>query len=206
MENQTNQDHKDTSVVEETKASENNTAKDYFQFVKETIQTPDLILSNDYKGYHMFGLINMIVFVALIILSEFIGTMTLYGEFSSYFTSFEDYFDHFSRAISYAIALAALLPVYKWYAEKLGSKLTVNYFMEKLGATFIIPVILLAASIPLEILDIQVHYWLSSLGPSFMYVGVFLISYLYVARNNLKVATVFLFAFYCFYRIILMLI
>lgn len=197
MENQAPENNSNNDAHKQT-----NPIQDYFQFIMETFKKPENVLNSQFNGKHLFGLTNMIIYLVLLVLSSSISQAILFRDID---WNMGSTFDHFERPLAYAIALAILLPVYKTYAEKYGNKFTLNFFIEKLGAIFIVPIVLVIVSIPLNILDldISIDSWLSSAASTFMYIGIFLISYLYVARNNLKVASIFFLCFYVVYRLIL---
>lgn len=190
-----------TEVVEsQEKPSGSGQQDSYVQYIIQTIKNPEDILSDKFKAKHQFGLITMIAFLILILISNLVGLIPQ-SDYLEYY-GFSDYFTYFNSAISYALALFILLFVFKNNAAKTGTPYEMNYFLEKLGAFLVIPSILLLISIPLQLLDITIHYWLSSLATTILYVGVFMISYLYVARNNIKTALIYLAGFYIAYRLI----
>lgn len=172
----------------------------YFQYVLQAIKDPEHLLSNKAQGKHQFGLFTLIAFIVLVLLSSIVGIFG-YLDSLSYF-GFSDYFNYFERAISYAVALGLVLLMFKNIAEKNGNTYDLNFFIEKLGALLVIPSVLLVVSLPLEIVDITIHSWFSGLAYTFLYLSIFLISYLFIAKNNLKTAVLFVAGFYFVYRII----
>jgi hypothetical protein len=172
----------------------------YFQYVMNILKNPDGVLTEETQGKRQFGLITLIAFLVLVVLTNFVGVLGYLDTLS--YLGFSDYFNYFERAIAYGAALALLLFMFKNIAEKNGKKYDLNFFIEKLGALLVIPGALLLLSIPIEILDITIHSWFASLGYTFLYLGIFLISYLYIAKNNLKTALLFVAGFYLVYRII----
>lgn len=201
MENEVKTD----SVVDEQKEKPKSGQVDnYFQYVLKTLKEPDSILTEEAKGKHQFGLITIIAFLVLIFLSNFLSFFE-YLDMARYF-GFSDYFNYFHRTISYAIALAVLILVYQNVASKKGLKYDWNFFFEKLGAWLILPSIFLLLSIPFDLLNITIHSWISSLATIFLNIAVFMISYLYVARHDIKTAALFLTGFYVVYRLILLIL
>lgn len=172
----------------------------YFQYVMQIIKNPDQLLSENPQGKHQFGLITIIAFLVLVALSSIV-TIFNYLDSLRYF-GFADYFNYFERAISYGVALTGIIFVFKNFAEKNGGKYDLNFFFEKLGALLVIPSVFIVVSLPLEILDIRIHSWFSSLGYTFLYLSIFLISYLFIAKNNLKTAILFVTGFYLVYRLV----
>lgn len=172
----------------------------YFQYIVQIIKDPDQLLSENVRGKHQFGLITIIVFLALVALSSIV-TIFNYLDSLRYF-GFSDYFNYFERAIAYGVALAGIIFVFKSFAEKKGRKYDLNFFFEKLGALLVIPSVFLVISLPLELIDVTIHSWFSSLGYTFLYLSIFLISYLFIAKNNFKTAILFVAGFYFVYRLI----
>ncbi len=172
----------------------------YFQYAVQIIKKPDEFLLENAQGKHQFGLVTMIVFLVLVALSSIVTIFNYYD--SLRYFGFSDYFSYFERAIAYGAALAGLIFVFKNYAEKQGRKYELNFFYEKLGSLLVIPSVFLVISLVLKIIDIRIHSWFSSLGYTFLYLGVFLISYLFIAKNNLKTAILFVAGFYLVYRLI----
>ncbi|WP_010098228.1 hypothetical protein [Ornithinibacillus scapharcae] len=196
MENQ----NKAEIVDGQEKPSGNGQINNYVQYIVQTIKHPEDILSDKFQAKHQFGLITMISFLALILISNLLGLVSQ-KELLEYF-GFKDYFSYFNSTISYALALILLLFVFKNQAAKTGTPYEINFFLEKLGALLVIPSILLLLSIPLELLDVTIHYWLSSLARTLLYVGVFMTSYLYISRNDIRTATIHLAGFYIFYSLV----
>ncbi|MBU9713642.1 hypothetical protein [Evansella tamaricis] len=171
----------------------------YFQYLIQTIKKPDDFLGEDDKGYQLFGIINMVLLLFLIIFSFFIQRIVLFTG-SGWFA--RGFLDSIKLGISYAIPLALVVVLMNWYANKNGSKRNVAYFFERLGALLTLPCILLVLSIPLNLLEITLHTWFRTISYSFIYIAIFMICYLFVSPKNLKVASVFLLGFYFTYRLI----
>ncbi|MFD2044285.1 hypothetical protein ACFSTA_10365 [Ornithinibacillus salinisoli] len=171
----------------------------YIDFLIQSIKKTDSVLSPESKGYHTYGLINIVVFSVLVMINSLVGRLILVNRYDWDFGSI---FNYLSRGISYLIAIAILLAAFKHFANKQGNHYDLNFFMEKLGAMLVVPSILIICSIPLEIIDITIHSWISSLAFTFLYLSVFMISYLFVARNNLQTASLFIIGFYLGYRLI----
>ncbi|MDO6450446.1 hypothetical protein [Oceanobacillus profundus] len=176
----------------------------YFQYVMQVIKNPDHLLSDGTQSKQQFGLITLIAFLGLILLSNVIGIFTYLDALR--YLGFSDYFNYFERTIAYALALALLMFVFKNVAAKNGKSYDLNFFFEKLGALLVVPAILLIVSIPLELVDITIYSWFSSLAYTFLYLAIFLISYFFVAKNNLKTAVLFVAGFYFVYRLIFLIL
>lgn len=190
-----------TEVVDrQEKLAGNVQINNYVQYIVQTLKKPEDILSDKFNAKHQFGLVTIIAFLVLILISNLLALIPQ-KEYLEFY-GFKDYFAYFNSTISYALALILLLLVFKNQAAKTGTPYEINFFLEKLGAFLVLPCILLLASIPLELLDVTIHFWLSSLATTLLYVSVFMISYLYIARQNIKTATIFLAGFYILYRLI----
>lgn len=193
-------------VMEKKKGNNGNEGKlgNYFQYVKQVLKDPDHVLSDETQSKQQFGLITLIAFLGLILLSNIVGIFTYLDALR--YLGFSDYFDYFERTIAYAAALALLMFVFKNVANKNGKTYDLNFFFEKLGALLVVPAILLIVSIPLELVDITIYSWFSSLAYTFLYLSIFLISYFFVAKNNLKTAVLFVAGFYFVYRVIFLIL
>ncbi|MUK89812.1 hypothetical protein GMD78_15695 [Ornithinibacillus sp. L9] len=171
----------------------------YIDFLIQTIKNPDGILTNEPKGYHTYGMINIIAFIVLVMVNSLVGRLIVVVRYNS---DFGNVFNYLSRGIAYLVAIAILLAVFKHFANKNGHTFDLNFFMEKFGALLIVPSIFIAVSLPLDALDITFHSWINSLSFTFLYISIFLISYLFVARNNIQTASIFVIGFYLAYRLI----
>ncbi len=172
----------------------------YFQYVIQAIKDPDHLLSDEVKGKHQFGLITLIAFLGLVLLSNLVGIFQYLDALR--YLGFSDYFDYFDRTISYGVTLALLILFFKNNASKIDNRYDLNFFFEKFGALLAIPSLLLLLSIPLELLDVTIYLWFSSLAYTLLYLSVFMISYLYVAKNNIKTAIFYVAGFYFVYQIV----
>ncbi|HLR81091.1 MAG TPA: hypothetical protein VK119_11065 [Bacillota bacterium] len=208
--NQQGNDKQHTSAVTKQQPHHDSTVGgtqqvNYFQFLLQTVKEPDSVLNHKYKGFHMYGIISMSALIVLMILSSIVSTAVVYDGFDWQIGTFSD---HLYRPLAYAVPLGILIAVYKWRAEKEGKQRTHNYFIEKLGATFTVPIAFLIISIVLELIErsTYIHAWFSSMAYTFIYVGIFMVTYLFVSHRNLKVASLFLFGYYMAYRLLYMII
>lgn len=201
MENNGNKDS--VSVDPQNNGGKNSPDINYFDFILQTIKNPSDILSNESKGYYTYGLINIGIFILLIMFNSLLGSVFYLSRIR---WGFDIIFGSFSRGIAYAVAITLVILVFKHFANKQGESYDFTFFIEKLGAVMIIPSILLLLSIPLNIMDATIYNWLSSLAATFLYISVFMISYLFVNRNNLQVASLIFIGFYIVYRLVYLLL
>ncbi|MDG5789105.1 hypothetical protein QA612_16735 [Evansella sp. AB-P1] len=170
----------------------------YFQFLLQMFKKPEDILSKEFKGYELFGLINVVAILMLIFFSYFVQNVTLFTGTAWFAWGFSQSIKH---AISFTIPLVTVIFLFNWYGNKEGNKQKIVYYFEKLGASLSLSCVLLLLSIPLNLLNITLHSWFRTGGITLMYIAIFMISYLYVAKGNFKVATVFVLGFYFVYRL-----
>ncbi len=188
-------------VVEKQEGPKNKGQLDnYFQYVIQAIKDPDHLLTDEVKGKHQFGLITLVVFLGLVLLRNLVGIFQ-YLEAIKYF-GFGDYFDYVDSTISIGVALALIILVFKNNASKIDSRYDLNFFFEKFGSLLAIPSLLILVSIPLDLLEVTIYSWFSSLAFTLLYLSVFMIAYRFVAKNNFKTAIFYVAGFYFVYQIV----
>ena len=171
----------------------------YPQYLAALYQRPDEMLDDSVRGLKIFGLINMGALVVLIALSSFvqrIALTTTSGVRLSWLVN------GIKFGLSFAIPIAIVLFAFQWYAKRQQNERSLDFFIEKFGAAMALPAALVAIAIPLSLLGITMHSWFRASGLIFIYIGVFMMSYLFVAPQRIKVAVVFTLAFYFTYRLI----
>ncbi len=171
----------------------------YPQYLAALYQRPDELLDDTARGLKLFGLINMTALVVLIALSSFVQRIALTTTSG---VRFSWLVNGIKFGVSFAIPIAIVLFAFQWYAKRQGRNDTLDFYIEKFGTAMALPAVLVAIAIPLNLLGITMHSWFRGSGLFFIYIGVFLTSYLFVAPQRLKVAVVFTLAFYFAYRLI----
>ena len=171
----------------------------YPQYLMAVFSKPDEMLDGTSRGLKVFGLINMGALVVLIALSSFVQRIALT---STSGVRFSWLVNGIKFGLSFAIPIAIVVFMFHWYAKRQQQKRSLDFYIEKFGAAMVLPAALVAIAIPLNLLSITMHSWFRASGLIFIYIAVFLVSYLYVAPERIKVAIVFTLAFYFAYRLI----
>jgi len=174
-------------------------AMSYPQYLAALYQRPDELLDDSVRGLKLFGLINMGALVVLIALSSFVQRIALTTTSG---VRFSWLVNGIKFGLSFAIPIAIVLFAFQWYAKRGQHERSLDFFIEKFGTAMALPAVLVAIAIPLNLLGITMHSWFRGSGLFFIYIGVFMVSYLYVAPQRIKVAVVFTLAFYFAYRLI----
>ena len=171
----------------------------YPKYLMAVFNKPDEMLDGTSRGLKIFGLINMGALVVLIALSSFVQRIAMTTTSG---VRFSWLVNGIKFGLSFAIPIAIVVYLFSWYAKRQGNDRGLDFFMEKFGAAMALPAVLVAIAMPLNLLGITMHSWFRASGLIFIYITVFLISYLYVAPQRIKVAVVFAFGFYFAYRLI----
>jgi hypothetical protein len=171
----------------------------YPQYLLALFQRPDDMLDGKARGLKLFGLINLVVLVALIALSSFVQRVALPTTSG---VQFSWLLNGIKFGLAFAIPIAIALFAFQWYARREGQERSLDFFIEKFGGAMALPVVLVALAIPLNLLGVTMHSWFRASGLFFIYIAVFMMSYLFVAPQRIKVAVVFTLAFYFAYRLI----
>lgn len=170
-------------------------AANYFSELMGLFKRPDDFFTDTYRGQKLFGLINLVVLVALLAFATFVTRAAIDFDF-------DDVLYGMKYGLAIAIPLAAVLFVFPWYAKQQGNELSLDFMLEKLGGAVALSAVLVLIAIPLNLLDIDLHSWLRGAAMTLVYIAVFMMSYWYMAPNRLATATVSVIAFYFLYRLI----
>ena len=197
-ENQNEDKQPDEGSTESHSGSDSNDMT-YPKYLMAVFNRPDEMLDGTSRGLKMFGLINMGALVVLIALSSFVQRIAMTTTSG---VRFSWLVNGIKFGLSFAIPIAIVVYLFSWYAKRQGNDRGLDFFMEKFGAAMALPAVLVAIAMPLNLLGITMHSWFRASGLIFIYITVFLISYLYVAPQRIKVAVVFAFGFYFAYRLI----
>jgi hypothetical protein len=160
---------------------------------------PDEVFGDKSAGQKLFGLISMAIVIVLIALGSFVqrvGLTTTSGVRLSWLIN------GIKFGLSFAIPMVVLLFALKWYSDRQNSGHGLDFYIGKFGAAMALPSVLLAIAIPLNLLSITMHSWFRSSGLFFIYIAVFMMSYLYAAPHQIKPAVLFSLGFYFAYRLI----
>ncbi|QOC22513.1 hypothetical protein IC757_16140 [Wenzhouxiangella sp. AB-CW3] len=171
----------------------------YPQYLAALYKRPDELLDGTMRGLRLFGLINMSALLVLIALSSFVQRIAMTTTSG---VRFSWLLNGIKFGLSFAIPIAIVLFALQWYAKRQEREYSLDFFIEKFGTAMALPAVLVAIAIPLNLLGVTMHSWFRGAGLFFIYIGVFLMSYLFVAPQRLKVAVVFTLAFYFAYRLI----
>jgi hypothetical protein len=168
-------------------------------WVMTIFQRPDEFFDKQYRGQKLFGLVTMGTLIVLIAMSSFVQRLAMTSS-SGFRLSW--LLNGIKFGLSFAIPIAALMFVLKWYSARQQSGFGLDFFLEKFGAAMALPSVLIAIAIPLNLLGITMHGWFRGSGLFFIYIAVFMMSYLYAAPAQIKPAVVFSLGFYFAYRLI----
>lgn len=175
----------------------------YPQFLLESFTRTDEVLEDRYRGGQLFGLINLAILVVLLMLAPFIQRVMLSSTSGMRMSWL---LNGIKSGLAYAIPLAIVVFLLQWYAGKQGKQRGLDFYLEKFGAMLALPIVLAAIGILLNLLTINIHTWFRGAGLTFMYLAVFMMSYLYAAPGRIRVAVVFTLGFYLACRLLHMLL
>ncbi|MCD8509149.1 MAG: hypothetical protein LRY73_04190 [Bacillus sp. (in: Bacteria)] len=139
-------------LVEEVKEEQQKLS--YFQYVKQIFKNPSAIFNEDFKGYDLFGIINLMALAVLLFGSIFVQRVIMFSGTAWFSWGFSG---AVRQSIAYMVPLAIVLFLFHWYATKEGNKQKISFFFEKVGAAILIPCVFLLLSIPFNLLDITIH-------------------------------------------------
>lgn len=175
----------------------------YLTFLLDNLRTPDQFLDERYRGLKLFGLINMGALIALIVLSSWFQRI---GALGGRGWRWEFLLNGIKFGLSFAIPIALVLFVFKWYSGKAGQERSLDFLIEKFGGALTAAGALILIALPLSLLNATVHLWFRGAGLVFIYLAVFTICLRYVAPNRLQIAALFTLGFYMSYRLIALLL
>ncbi|ADU30534.1 hypothetical protein [Evansella cellulosilytica] len=171
----------------------------YIQYIMRLLKHPDDIITEEYKGFRKFGMVNIVIMAILLFLHSIIQEFSI--------NNIETIYDvHLYQsvvfAISYIIPLITILLFMNWVATKMIDKQSIAYYVEKMGAVTFFPSLLLSISIIFYFYHDTIFSLMSSLAFTFIYIGVFVVSYLFSARFHFKISMIFVVLFYLFSKFI----
>ncbi|MFA9560634.1 hypothetical protein ACERII_25360 [Evansella sp. AB-rgal1] len=164
----------------------------YFQYVLLILRDPDYVITKSYKGFSKFGLINIITLFSLFFFHSFIQETLLLDrswEIKNILISLKLVFSLFAPFITVFFLM-------NWVATKVIDKQSISYYLEKFGAVLFYPTFFLLTSIILQWYNVIGYPWLKNISMIFIYIGIFIVSYLFAARDNYKISALFVIGFY----------
>jgi len=194
-----NQPAPDPSPDQQSDQEKPLSADGYVSFLMHNIKNPDGFFDNQYRKFKLFGMIHIGALFGLIALSSWFQRI---GSLGSRGWRFEFLLNGIKFGLSFLIPLIIALFVLKWYSEKSGEGKSLEFFIEKLGGALTAACALIVIALPLALLDITIHNWFRGAGLVFIYLAIFLTSYLYAAPRKLQVAALFTLGYYFAYRLI----
>lgn len=178
------------------------TADGYISHVKEVLTGPDEHFADDGKASRNDGLITAGIFLGLIFLHALISRVS---RFSSW--GFE--FGYLTYAIKIMLAIGlpivAVVFVLRWLEGRSGTARSVDFYIGRFGAMLVLPALMVAIAVPLNLFDITLHGWFRGGALILTYIAVFMLSYLYAAKGQLRTAVLMAVGFYFAYRLLLLL-
>lgn len=189
---------------EEQQKTDQSTASDsYLDHAKSVLTDPDRHFADDSTASRNHGLVSAGAFIGLIFLHAVITRVT---RFSSW--SFE--FGHLVYAVKISLAvglpIVAAIFVLRWLESRSGAARSLDFYVARFGAMLILPALMVAVAVPLNLFDITLHGWLRGGALVLVYIAVFMLSYLYAARDKLATAVLLALGFYFLYRLLLLLL
>ncbi|MBU9713084.1 hypothetical protein [Evansella tamaricis] len=171
----------------------------YFQYSFLLIKNPDEIITKDYKGFHKYGFFNMIILILAIFSNKLLEGLDYANEDPWYL---RELYESITLTVSIAIPLGGIMLLMNWVATKVIDRRSLAYYSEKLGSVMFYPMIFYFITIILQLYNVSFYPLFSSLAMSFLYIGLFLVSYLFAARDNFKISALFVVGFYFISKII----
>lgn len=178
------------------------TADGYVNHVGEVLTRPDEHFADDRHFSRSLGLISIGLCLGLLFVHSLVGQIT---RFSSWRFEFDFLINAFKSTLAIGLPMLALVFALTWYQKRSSASYSLDFYIARFGALLILPCLLIALAIPLNLIDINLHGWLRGAAVILIYLAVFLMSYWYAAANQLRVAVVFTVGFYFAYRLLLLL-
>ncbi len=178
-------------------------AEGYIGHVKEVLTQPDDHFSDDSKASRNYGLISAGLFLGLVFVFNVITQMT---RFTSWRFEFGFLISSFRVVLALGVPIVATVFVLRWLEGRSGTARSTDFYIGRFGAMLILPTLLVAVGIPLNLLDVALQGWFYGAALIFTYISVFMLSYLYGAQGKLQMAVLMAVGFYFAYRLLRMLL
>jgi hypothetical protein len=177
-------------------------AEGYLAEVREVLTEPDGYFARQSGGSQVNGLLTAGLFFAMLYVHSVVTRIT---RFSSWRFEFEFLIHAFKTTLAVALPLIAVIFALKWFEGRSGDARPLEFYIARFGALLILPTLMVALAIPLNLFDIALHGWLRGGALILVYLAVFLVSYWYAAKDQLRVAVLFTLGFYFTYRLLMLL-
>jgi hypothetical protein len=174
----------------------------YVEHVREVLTDPDRFFDSRHRSGRGEALIDLAGFALVYFLAAVVArTFGFYGfEFD-----FGHLVDGFKSILVLALPLAGLVFAWAWQGGRNGAQAAPGFYLEKLGGALLLPALLLAVAIVLDVFGARIHVWFRGAAMTFVSIGVFAMTYAYAAPGKLRAAAVFTFGFYIVYRLLVLL-
>ena len=177
-------------------------AAGYLAHVRSVFQSPDEFFDDGHRSDRGYALIDLAVYAVAVYLAALFARITGY---SGWGFEFGYLLDAAKSVLTIGISLACAVFALSAWAQRSEKPHSTGFFLEKLGASLLLPALLLLAALVLDLLDIRIHSWLRGLSVAFVYVAVFAFAYRYATPGRLMIAAGFLAGFYVLYRLLALL-
>jgi len=174
----------------------------YIEHVRSVLSDPDTHFADRKSVSRVHGLISLGLGFGLL---YFNGIITQVTRFSSWRFEFGFLINSFKVVLTIAIPVAAALFALHWLGKRAERGPALDLLIARYGAWFLAPAALVAAAIPLNLLDIAVSGWLRGAALVLIWLGLFLMSYWYAAPGKLRPAVLTTVAAYLGYRLLILL-
>ncbi len=178
-------------------------AEGYIGHVKEVLTQPDDHFADDSKASRNHGLISAGLFLVMVFVFNVITQVT---RLSSWRFEFGFLTSSLRVVLALGLPIVATVFVLRWLESRSGTARSVDFYTGRFGAMLILPMLLVAVGIPLNLLDVTVQGWFYGAALIFTYISVFMLSYLYAAKGKLQTAVLMAVGFYFAYRLLRMLL
>ncbi|MBU9720609.1 MULTISPECIES: hypothetical protein [Bacillaceae] len=165
----------------------------FMNYTFQLLKNPDTIITKEFRGYHHFGLINIISLVCLIFIHSLLQGLLHMSEDPWYVIQLTE---SIKVTVSYLLPLCAVILLMNWIATKVIDKNSLSYYTEKLGAVLFYSNILLITSMVFQYYNVSLHLWMTDFAYSFISFSMFIVSYLFAARDNFKISFLLAISFY----------
>jgi hypothetical protein len=190
----------EVSSAPESQGSTSAGAEGYIDHVKEVLTRPDDYFADDARYSRNYGLISAGAFLGLIFLHSVITRVT---RFSSWSFEFSYMITAFKIALAFGLPIVAAVFVLRWLEGRSGgSARSVDFYIARFGAMLIVPALMVAVAVPLNLFNVVLHGWFRGGAVILLYISVFMLSYLYAAKGQLRSAVLMTIGFYFAYRLL----